>query len=90
MLAFPQKSKTTNTFDLGTEPTPVHAPMIPPNKEKQAVKFAQLWNKIISSFREEDLISNREMDLLLVPYCADRDLDLIQWSPFLLASKGHK
>ncbi|KAL5719463.1 Callose synthase 3 [Ranunculus cassubicifolius] len=60
---------------------------IPSNKEKEAAKFAQLWNKIISSFREEDLISDREMDLLLVPYWADRDLDLIQWPPFLLASK---
>ncbi|KAH9774697.1 callose synthase 2 [Citrus sinensis] len=57
------------------------------NKEKEEAKFAQMWNKIISSFREEDLISNREMDLLLVPYWADRDLDLIQWPPFLLASK---
>ncbi|KAJ0083721.1 hypothetical protein Patl1_29899 [Pistacia atlantica] len=59
------------------------------NKEKEAARFAQLWNKIISSFREEDLISNRyvaEMDLLLVPYWADRDLDLIQWPPFLLAN----
>ncbi|XP_044483306.1 callose synthase 3-like [Mangifera indica] len=60
---------------------------VPSNKEKEAARFAQLWNKIISSFREEDLISNREMDLLLVPYWADRDLDLIQWPPFLLASK---
>ncbi|PIA48642.1 hypothetical protein AQUCO_01400908v1 [Aquilegia coerulea] len=60
---------------------------IPSNKEKEAAKFAQLWNRIISSFREEDLISDREMDLLLVPYWADRDLDLIQWPPFLLASK---
>ncbi|KAJ4849393.1 Callose synthase 3 [Turnera subulata] len=60
---------------------------IPSNKEKEAARFAQLWNKIITSFREEDLISNREMDLLLVPYWADRDLDLIQWPPFLLASK---
>lgn len=57
------------------------------NKEKEEAKFAQLWNKIITSFREEDLISNREMDLLLVPYWADRDLDLTQWPPFLLASK---
>ncbi|KAA8528138.1 hypothetical protein F0562_035611 [Nyssa sinensis] len=57
------------------------------NKEKEAARFAQLWNKIISSFREEDLISNREMDLLLVPYWADLKLDLIQWPPFLLASK---
>ncbi|OAY54872.2 callose synthase 3 isoform X1 [Manihot esculenta] len=60
---------------------------IPSNKNKEAARFAQLWNKIISSFREEDLISNREMDLLLVPYWADQDLELIQWPPFLLASK---
>ncbi|RYR49519.1 hypothetical protein Ahy_A07g036037 isoform A [Arachis hypogaea] len=57
------------------------------NKEKEAARFAQLWNKIITSLREEDLIDNREMDLLLVPYWADRDLNLIQWPPFLLASK---
>ncbi|RWR90536.1 Glycosyl transferase [Cinnamomum micranthum f. kanehirae] len=57
------------------------------SKEKEAAKFAQLWNKIISSFREEDLISNREMDLLLVPYWSDQDLTLTQWPPFLLASK---
>ncbi|CAN4114063.1 unnamed protein product [Withania somnifera] len=60
---------------------------VPSNKEKEAARFAQLWNKIITSFREEDLISNREMDLLLVPYWADRELDLVQWPPFLLASK---
>ncbi|PSS26439.1 Callose synthase [Actinidia chinensis var. chinensis] len=60
---------------------------IPSNKGKEAARFAQLWNKIITTFREEDLINNREMNLLLVPYWADRDLDLIQWPPFLLASK---
>lgn len=32
---------------------------IPSNKEKEPARFAQLWNKIISSFREEDLISDR-------------------------------
>ncbi|KAI7985485.1 Callose synthase 3 [Camellia lanceoleosa] len=65
------------------------------NNEKAAARFAQLWNTIISSFREEDLISDsmynfvsfQEMDTLLVPYWADRELDLIQWPPFLLASK---
>lgn len=46
-----------------------------------------MWNLIITSFREEDLIDNREMDLLLVPYCKDRELNIIQWPPFLLASK---
>ncbi|GLT55537.1 hypothetical protein SLA2020_286500 [Shorea laevis] len=57
------------------------------NNEKEAAKFAQLWNTIITSFREEDLITNWEMDLLLVPYSADHELGLIQWPPFLLASK---
>ncbi|KAL0379943.1 UNVERIFIED_CONTAM: Callose synthase 1, partial [Sesamum angustifolium] len=56
-------------------------------KGKEAARFSQMWNKIIESFREEDLINNREMNLLLVPYRADRELDLIQWPPFLLASK---
>ncbi|XP_061367624.1 callose synthase 3-like [Gastrolobium bilobum] len=60
---------------------------IPSNKGKEPARFAQLWNQIITSFREEDLISNREMDLLLVPYWADTQLNLIQWPPFLLASK---
>ncbi|KAK7323905.1 hypothetical protein VNO77_27407 [Canavalia gladiata] len=59
---------------------------VPSNKEKEAARFAQLWNKIITSLREEDLIDNREMDLMLVPYWADRSLNLIQWPPFLLAS----
>ncbi|KAM3731408.1 hypothetical protein ACB098_12G161500 [Castanea mollissima] len=60
---------------------------IPSIKEKEAAKFAELWNSIISSFRDEDLISNWEMNLLLVPYWANRDPDLIQWPLFLLASK---
>ncbi|XP_020232679.1 callose synthase 2 isoform X1 [Cajanus cajan] len=57
------------------------------DKEKESARFAQLWNKIITSLREEDLIDNREMDLMLVPYSADLSLGLIQWPPFLLASK---
>ncbi|XP_071726547.1 callose synthase 3-like [Rutidosis leptorrhynchoides] len=58
-----------------------------PTNKAQTARFAQLWNKIITSFREEDLISNREMDLLLMPCWADFELNLIQWPPFLLASK---
>ncbi|MED6139958.1 Callose synthase 5 [Stylosanthes scabra] len=101
------------------------------SKRTEAAKFAQLWNEIICSFREEDLISDRqdlkpmslvilplfsnlasisfslvfyslcsspiknkvylhdsrEMDLLLVPYSLDSRLKIIQWPPFLLASK---
>ena len=32
---------------------------LPSSKDKEAARFAQMWNKIISSFREEDLISDR-------------------------------
>ncbi|CAM0884882.1 unnamed protein product [Alopecurus aequalis] len=56
-------------------------------EEKIAARFSQIWNLIITSFREEDLIDNREMDLLLVPYCKDREINIIQWPPFLLANK---
>ena len=52
-----------------------------------AARFSTMWNLIIMSFREEDLIDNREMDLLLVPYFQDSDLGIFQWPPFLLDSK---
>uniref|UniRef100_A0A0E0K890 1,3-beta-glucan synthase n=1 Tax=Oryza punctata TaxID=4537 RepID=A0A0E0K890_ORYPU len=57
------------------------------DKEKIAARFAQMWNEIVTSFREEDLINNREKELLLVPYVADQALEIMQWPPFLLASK---
>ncbi|KAL9241707.1 hypothetical protein vseg_015785 [Gypsophila vaccaria] len=57
------------------------------SKRSEAARFAQLWNEIICCFREEDLVSDREMDLLLVPYSSDPSLKIIQWPPFLLASK---
>ncbi|KAF8404369.1 hypothetical protein HHK36_009252 [Tetracentron sinense] len=43
------------------------------SRRTEAAKFAQLWNEVICSFREEDLINP--------------SLKLIQWPPFLLASK---
>jgi len=60
---------------------------VSPSKRTEAAKFAQLWNEVICSFREEDLISDREMDLLGVPYSSDPSLKLMQWPLFLLASK---
>ncbi|KAK8934984.1 Callose synthase 3 [Platanthera zijinensis] len=82
-----EKSESTEKKGLKASLSRRFAKIPPSNKEKEAAKFAQMWNKIITSFREEDLINNREMDLLLVPYWADRDLNLVQWPPFLLASK---
>ncbi|XP_065873962.1 callose synthase 10 [Euphorbia lathyris] len=55
------------------------------NKEYAAL-FAPFWNEIIKSLREEDYISNREMDLLSVPSNTG-SLRLVQWPLFLLSSK---
>ncbi|XP_050224596.1 callose synthase 10 [Mercurialis annua] len=55
------------------------------NKEYAAI-FAPFWNEIIKSLREEDFISNREMDLLSVPSNTG-SLKLVQWPLFLLSSK---
>ncbi|XP_024527354.1 callose synthase 5 isoform X1 [Selaginella moellendorffii] len=55
-------------------------------EQEAFAKFAQLWNEVITSFREEDLISNKDMDLMLVPYSAS-NMNVKQWPPFLLASK---
>lgn len=46
---------------------------IPSNKAKEAARFAQLWNRIITSFRDEDLINNRWKPL------ADRVICLSIW-----------
>ncbi|KAK4487157.1 hypothetical protein RD792_006474 [Penstemon davidsonii] len=49
-------------------------------------KFSQMWNEFILSLRNEDLISHSEKNLLLVPYSSS-DVSVVQWPPFLLASK---
>ncbi|XP_062116060.1 callose synthase 10 isoform X2 [Humulus lupulus] len=51
-----------------------------------AAMFSPFWNEIIKSLREEDYISNREMDLLSCPSNTG-SLGLVQWPLFLLSSK---
>ncbi|KAF3444992.1 hypothetical protein FNV43_RR14685 [Rhamnella rubrinervis] len=53
---------------------------------KNIANFSQVWNEFIHSMRMEDLISNRDRDLLLVP-SSSNDVSVVQWPPFLLASK---
>ncbi|KAH7833941.1 hypothetical protein Vadar_011284 [Vaccinium darrowii] len=60
--------------------------MGPTSEMKDIAKFSQMWNEFIFSMRMEDLINNRERDLLLVPYTSSR-VSVVQWPPFLLASK---
>uniref|UniRef100_A0ACD5VR14 Uncharacterized protein n=1 Tax=Avena sativa TaxID=4498 RepID=A0ACD5VR14_AVESA len=56
------------------------------DKKLHIDKFSDIWNAFIISLRDEDLISNRERDLLIVPSSVG-DTSVFQWPPFLLASK---
>ncbi|XP_061972403.1 callose synthase 7-like isoform X3 [Populus nigra] len=56
------------------------------SERKNVANFSHVWNEFIYSLRMEDLISNHEKDLLLVPYSSS-DVSVFQWPPFLLASK---
>ncbi|KAK1258748.1 putative callose synthase 8 [Acorus gramineus] len=59
-----------------------------PKDEKGCVaKFALVWNQIISSFRSEDLINNREMDLMTMPPSSDFSSGSVGWPVFLLGNK---
>ncbi|KAM3732281.1 hypothetical protein ACB098_11G048200 [Castanea mollissima] len=50
-------------------------------------RFALLWNQIVSHFRSEDLISNRELDLMRIPMSAEIFSGIVRWPVFLLAYK---
>ncbi|ESW14638.1 hypothetical protein PHAVU_007G004900 [Phaseolus vulgaris] len=51
-----------------------------------AARFAPFWNEIIRNLREEDYVTNFEMELLLMPKNSG-DLPMVQWPLFLLSSK---
>ncbi|KAK6259379.1 hypothetical protein SCA6_013853 [Theobroma cacao] len=55
-------------------------------ERKNIAAFSLVWNKFIHSMRMQDLINNRDRDLLLVP-SSSSDVSVVQWPPFLLASK---
>ncbi|KAF5462623.1 hypothetical protein F2P56_018612, partial [Juglans regia] len=58
-----------------------------PVQEQNIASFSQVWNEFIHSMRLEDLISNRDRNLLFVPYSSSDKTTVVQWPPFLLASK---
>ncbi|XVE78801.1 hypothetical protein DITRI_Ditri14bG0007100 [Diplodiscus trichospermus] len=51
-----------------------------------AARFSPFWNEIIKNLREEDYLTNFEMELLFMPKNTG-SLPLVQWPPFLLSSK---
>ncbi|XP_062105741.1 callose synthase 7-like [Humulus lupulus] len=68
--------------------SPEQTNLEPSQVRKNIANFSQMWNEFIRSMREEDLISNHERDLLLVPYYGSNDRVVVQCCPpFLLANK---
>ncbi|KAL6283334.1 hypothetical protein ACE6H2_014263 [Prunus campanulata] len=56
--------------------------------EKNGVaKFVLVWNQIINNFRMEDLINNRELDLMTMPMSSELFSGIVRWPVFLLANK---
>ncbi|KAG2676273.1 hypothetical protein I3760_12G045500 [Carya illinoinensis] len=57
------------------------------NKKNSFSRFALVWNQIINKFRLEDLISNRELDLMKIPMASETFSGSDCWPVFLLAYK---
>ncbi|KAL5066472.1 hypothetical protein RYX36_028209 [Vicia faba] len=56
------------------------------SSQVDATRFALIWNEIIITFREEDILSDRELELLeLPPNCWK--IRVIRWSCFLLCNE---
>ncbi|CAJ2664315.1 unnamed protein product [Trifolium pratense] len=56
------------------------------SNQAEAKKFAILWNEIILSFREEDIISDKEVEMLELPNNA-WNVKVIRWPCFLLCNE---
>ncbi|KAF5187601.1 Callose synthase [Thalictrum thalictroides] len=52
----------------------------------EANKFTILWNEVISNFREEDMLSDREVELLELP-ANTWNIRVIRWPCFLLCNE---
>lgn len=56
------------------------------SNQVEANKFALIWNEIIMIFREEDIISDREVELLELPQNS-WNVRVIRWPCFLLGNE---
>ncbi|KAJ8436777.1 hypothetical protein Cgig2_032005 [Carnegiea gigantea] len=74
-------------YVLPVKRVPEYAPsQVMETSKDDAARFSPFWNEIIRNLREEDYITNLEMELLLMPKNSG-NLPLVQWPLFLLASK---
>ena len=56
------------------------------SSQVEATRFALIWNEIIETFREEDIINDKEMELLELPANA-WGIRVIRWPCFLLGNE---
>ncbi|KAK0578785.1 hypothetical protein LWI29_016161 [Acer saccharum] len=56
------------------------------SSQVETTRFAMIWNEIISSFREEDIISDRELELLELPPNF-WNIRVIRWPCILLCNE---
>ncbi|KAL2483309.1 Callose synthase 12 [Forsythia ovata] len=54
--------------------------------QEDTYKFAMIWNEIIMTFREEDIVSDREVELLKLPE-SYWDIRVIQWPCVFLSNE---
>ncbi|XP_042062632.1 callose synthase 12-like [Salvia splendens] len=63
------------------------------SNQVEAYKFALIWNEVIHTFREEDIVSDREVELLELPQNdkndprSNWDIGVIQWPCLLLCNE---
>lgn len=56
------------------------------SNQVKANKFASIWNEIVTTFREEDIISDQEVELLQLPLNS-WEIRVIRWPCFLLGNE---
>lgn len=82
---FPGAFIDTLHISVPNRTSPQSSSEVEKNKH-DAARFSPFWNEIIKNLREEDYITNHEMELLEIPKNSGT-LPLVQWPLFLLASK---
>ncbi|KAL3347221.1 hypothetical protein AABB24_021083 [Solanum stoloniferum] len=83
---FPEAFMNSLHVPLRTRASLQSSGLILERNKADAARFAPFWNEIVKNLREEDYITNLEMEQLLIPKNSG-SLPLVQWPLFLLASK---
>lgn len=83
---FPEAFMNSLHVPLRSRASLLSSGLVLERNKADAARFAPFWNEIVKNLREEDYITNSEMEQLLMPKNSG-SLPLVQWPIFLLASK---